>query len=292
MEPVNPLLPALRPDTPGLLRRAGGLINAVRNIQQEASAEYWYGLAMVSSANSETKLAYAIKSERILRHEIATIRRTLEIEKGDEKYQAIDSDDGENWGYYFDTVAFYDGNQNTFARLHECYTYLVNLADSSTVKADTWIELAELLIAYELPVLASQCYISSFTCENRLQTVLEESKLRAYYRKEGWDSNSGERILSYDEAIERFPDYLYSYYLRSEKNSREGRYDAALNDLNTYLSLSKSINPEFYRYRGRLHYKLGNTFAARQDAADVLRLGGRLGNFMGGYWSDPEAAPF
>ena len=246
---------------------------------------------MVSSANSETKLAYTIKSERILRHEIATIRRTLEIEKGDEKYHAIDSD-GENWGYYFDTEAFYDGNQNTFARLRECYTYLVNLADSSTVKADAWIELAELLIAYELPDLASQCYISSFACENRLQTVFEESKLYSYSRKEGWDSKSDERILSYDEAIERFPDYLYSYYLRSKKNSREGRYNAALNDFNTYHSLSESIDPEFYRYRGWLHYQLGNTFAARQDAADVLRLGGSLGDFMDGNWSDPEEFPF
>ena len=42
MEPVNPLLPALRADTPGLLRRAGSLIGAVHGIQQEASAEYWF----------------------------------------------------------------------------------------------------------------------------------------------------------------------------------------------------------------------------------------------------------
>lgn len=42
MEFVNPLLPALRPDTHGLLRRTGGLINAVRDIQQDASAGHWY----------------------------------------------------------------------------------------------------------------------------------------------------------------------------------------------------------------------------------------------------------
>ena len=41
MEPVNPLLPTLRPAA-GLLHRAGGLLAAVRGIQQEASAEWWY----------------------------------------------------------------------------------------------------------------------------------------------------------------------------------------------------------------------------------------------------------
>lgn len=46
MEPVNPLLPALRPATSGLLRRAGGLLGAVRGIQQEASAEWWYERGM------------------------------------------------------------------------------------------------------------------------------------------------------------------------------------------------------------------------------------------------------
>lgn len=48
MEPANPLLPALGADTPSLLRRAGGLLNAVRGIQQEANAEYWYELGLVS----------------------------------------------------------------------------------------------------------------------------------------------------------------------------------------------------------------------------------------------------
>jgi len=41
MEPVNLLLPALRPDTPGLLRRTGGLLEAVRGIQQD-SKSYWF----------------------------------------------------------------------------------------------------------------------------------------------------------------------------------------------------------------------------------------------------------
>lgn len=135
MEPINPLLPALRPDTPGLLCRAGGMLEAVRGIQQEASAEYWYGLAMAPSAESETRLAYAAKSEGLLRFEITTIRRNLENETGDEKYWEIDSD-GENWGYYFDSEFFYNHNQNKFFILRECYTYLVNLADSSVIKYD------------------------------------------------------------------------------------------------------------------------------------------------------------
>lgn len=42
METVNPLLPALRADTTSLLRRAGGLLDAVRGIQQEGNSVYWF----------------------------------------------------------------------------------------------------------------------------------------------------------------------------------------------------------------------------------------------------------
>ncbi len=59
MEPVNPLLPALRPDTPGLLRRAGSLINAVRGIQQE-SKSYWFekGIACKDAEKWEDAVFY------------------------------------------------------------------------------------------------------------------------------------------------------------------------------------------------------------------------------------------
>ena len=46
MQPTNPLLPALRPDTPALLRRTGSLLGAVQGIQQEANAEWWFQQGM------------------------------------------------------------------------------------------------------------------------------------------------------------------------------------------------------------------------------------------------------
>lgn len=289
MEPVNPLFPALRSGTPSLLRRAGGLIDAVQSIQREASAEYWYNLAMQLSDDNENRLAYFAKSEELLCYEVATILRALENEN-DERYNGIDSD-GESWGYYFESEAFYIDNQVVFANLQKCYALLVDLSQSSAAKADRWIELAELIKPYDLPHLASIYYRNSFVCENRLKTILDERRLSGSFWCETWVNHIDERILSNEQIIAKFPEYPDSYFSRSRKNSLEGRYEIAMDDLNLYVSKAGNMDAEFYKLRCFLHHQLGDTSAARQDAANVSRLGGRLLDFIDGDWVNQYDAP-
>lgn len=165
MEPVNPLLPALRPDTPGLLRRAGGMINAVRGIQQEASAEYWYGLAMALSADSENRLAYFAKSEGLLRYDIGIICQLLESSRKNNEYTRWRESKYDGGSAYpsFSEELWYNGSTFLIDKLFGYYELLVKLAESSAMKADLWIELAQLFNGspYRLPQRASESYSKS-----------------------------------------------------------------------------------------------------------------------------------
>ena len=78
MEPANPLLPALRPDTPALLRRTGSLLGAVQGIQQEASAEYWLGLLQSEALIVGQRKTIEIRCSDLLRCDIEVTLKVLE----------------------------------------------------------------------------------------------------------------------------------------------------------------------------------------------------------------------
>jgi len=292
MEPVNPLLPAHHPEAPS--RRTSRLINAVKNIQQEASAEHWYGLAMTHGTDSENRLAYLAKSEGLLRYEIAAIHRELESNSSQYGHQYYESDgDGGCDGPFFDfdSDSWYNANRGQFDKLFECFELLVEIVDSPAIKADIWLELAEIMRAGGLANLASECYKKSFICENRLETLLADRKLYNF-GFEGWASYEHGTILSREQTIEKFPYYPGSYYSRGCEKYRQGKYEDAIQDLNLYDSLKGHVDVEFYRLRGRIYYQLDNSAAACLDAAELLSLGGSIGAFSTGDWDDPNAPPF
>jgi tetratricopeptide (TPR) repeat protein len=292
MESANPLLPAHRPEAPS--RRTSRMINAVRSIQQEASAEHWYGLAMTHSTDSEIKLVYLAKSEGLLRYEIAAIRRELESNSSQYGHQYYESDgDGGYDGpiFDFDSDSWYNANLSRFDRLFECFELLVEVVDSPAIKADVWLELAEVMRAGGLSNLASEYYKKSFICENRLETLLIEKQLYNF-GFEGWASYKHGTILSCEQTIEKYPYYPGSYYSRGRERYEQGKYEDAIQDLNLYDSLKGHVDVEFYRLRGRIYCQLGNPAAACLDAANLLRLGGGIGAFSTGDWDDPNAPPF
>lgn len=281
MEPVNPLLPALRADTPALLRRAGSLLGSVQGIQQEASAEYWLELAMNSQVSSENYSAYAAKSEALLREEIGNICQLLVQKQTKELYPA--------WREYkygggahcrFNEDDWRKDNKNSFDEIVFKFRTICNLSSCMTRKSNIWVEAASIFdgTPFRHPRFASDCYRESFACEGRLSTLISESAQSSFmiFGLNWPDWLSRERIMSFDAAIERFPAYHETYWLRGERRMAGENYQGAADDFEAYFRLG---GPEILwrcEWQARAYFKLGNHNGFRSASANVIRLGGSL----------------
>lgn len=285
MEPVNPLLPALRPDTPGLLRRASGMLEAVRGIQQEMNGDYWLNLAKNENP-SDARAFYVTKSETLFLIEVKEIKIYLKSDEEKEQYSYFESD-GESGGWAFDDELFYSSNKNKFDRLATCYEHLVELAVDGPSAAKFWLELAEFFEKYRIRSLARDYYRNAFFCERRLDVLLKEQlQLSGYSRNEWygpWIIENLEGAIDLDEAIIAFPSHYDFYRFRAVKEFWLCNYHKSLSDLDKYIALANPTDPyhfttiiQAYKWKGRAFHKLGDAYGVDCEANNVLRIGGRL----------------
>ena len=276
MEPTNPLLPALRPDTPALLRRTGSLLGAVHGIQQEASAEYWLGL-LVSGSLSATQQASAItKCADLLELSIETALKRLrgkakfdesrrDDENGQTKYWGVADDDDGGWWAFFNND-FYSDERGEFAKLLAACQTLASLQSSPRAKAQVMLNAAESvrgLVPYEVWAV----YISfAFTFDKQIDTLREKLRRTSYW---------AEKCQVLSEIIANFPSEPEAYFARAKKWEATEKYSDALQDLNVYISLVRT-DASAFKLRGRVRNFLGDVAGREEDAIAAQQLGAVL----------------
>ena len=79
-----------------------------------------------------------------------------------------------------------------------------------------------------------------------------------------------EALISYNVAIERYPDRAFLKHSRAALYCDMGRYDDAMKDYNTVLLNDPKDIEALYR-RGLLHLNNNNIFAAEEDFEKTLK---------------------
>lgn len=266
MEPTNPLLPALRPDMPALLRRTGSLLGAVQGIQQEANAEYWYVLLQDGTLDADRKQAIVVQCSELLRRDIEASIKLLETQaeqtyaNGESKYTKMDADEDGWGGWYFDDESFFGDQKEVFDKLFSNYQKLASLQTSSAFQTRIMADGAE--------------HIRRFV-PTKIYTFWSETNI--LFQKE-------ESVIPVEPTI-----YLHRAWRR---RLSEHRYTEALDDLTTYLSIVKT-DAYAFKQRGRLRYQLGDIAGMVEDAASAQQLGAVLeDNWPGDPPLGPNEPPF
>lgn len=289
MEPANPLLPALRPDTPALLRRTGSLLGAVQGIQQEASAEYWLGLLQSEALIVGQRKTIEIRCSDLLRCDIEVTLKVLEENScktnadGGWKYEAWDADSDGCGGSYFDDEYFYDEERAVFDELFCNYGKLAGLQGNSIAQGQIMLDGAE-RIGKLAPDKACAEYFAEAYIFDRQEATLQ--KLTSTHG----GSNEAERLFA--KIINEIPAESEPYLRRACHRQSSRKCSEALDDLNIYLSIVKT-NASAFKQRGWLRYQLGDVAGMVEDATSAQQLGAVLED----YWPGdpplgPDEAPF
>ncbi len=276
MESVNPLLPALRPDTPALLRRTGSLLGAVQGIQQEASAEYWFGLLQNQALSTGQRKSIEIRCSDLLRRDIEAALKVLEEHAkqtdadGDEKYMRPY---GDVYGWFFDVDDFYNDYWELFDALFSNQHKLAQLQNDPASQAQIMLDGANFIKEIAPSTLYTKYLSSALLLDYRITTIQELTKYDSYW---------GEAEFVLTHIIDNNPNEQEPYLRRAWRRENACRYGEALKDLDVYISLVQT-NASAFKLRGRVRNFLGDVSGMLEDAKAAERLGAVLEK----WWLDP-----
>lgn len=291
MEPVNPLLPALRADTPGLLRRAADLIGAVRGIQQEASADYWISLLHVGVTHIDQRRELVRKCTDLLKHDIELALQRLEKKATLDKTSADNEEDTDFWEFCvydddgggsvrweFDYNKFCIVEKSELDGLFVNYNRLATLQSSPSERAQIMLDGADCVKKF-IPYSIWVSYINSaFVFDKKINTLRRKLKNNSFWQ--------GEDCEVWSEIIAAFPNEPDAYLARAEIQEKARSYPAALSDLNVCILLLQT-NSAAFKLRSRVRNFLGDVPGMVEDAIAAERLGAVLKKG----WLDPPFEP-
>ena len=302
-------LPAPLPPVSLVLQRTQSSLGLLREVVQESSAEYWCERGKAAMERGDWEEAVSIFQtclskddkhqiaigglETALRNKIKSICDNLKEKRTDKKYDRWRESKYEGGSDYavFDERLWRDDNEGLFEKIVLLYETLSRINNLPSLRASIWIEAAQIFDGspFRHPKRASGCYCKAFAFDNSLANLINERRQSSYYNfwcnwPEAW---SQERIMSLDAAIELFPNYYETYWLRGDRHLASENYQEAADDFETYFRLG---GPEIrwrYQNQARAYFK-ANSYQKFQEALiNLQRLGGDL-VIKGGELIDPH----
>ncbi len=86
------------------------------------------------------------------------------------------------------------------------------------------------------------------------------------------DNNPTLALADFEQAIVLNPDYPSAHAYRGEAHKALGKFDQALADYDTAVSLDKGQSADIVAFRGDVHRRMGNIDKAKADYETALKL--------------------